>query len=130
MAGPVYQDPDAATRISVIRISVIRIVAIRIVAIRISVIRIGAPLSEMVPNVVLRSVGIPNVVIQNAAIRAVVLIVVRILALNAVLIVAVIQARIPARDARRADFLEVFREEFHAVVPKPAPVVRCAARAH
>lgn len=75
-------------------------------------------------SAVLRSAVLRNAVIQIAVIHDAVLIVVPIsvliLALNAVLIVASIQALIPARDALSA--------EFHAAVPSPAQVVRCVAR--
>jgi hypothetical protein len=56
---------------------------------------------------------LPNAVFRIAVIRDVVLIVVPILALNAVLIVAVIQALIPDRDVHNADSHEELREEFH-----------------
>ena len=81
-----------------------------------------APPSVVVPNVAPPSVAIQNVVIQIAVLVEirVVLIGARILVLHAVLVVAVIQEPIPARDAQYADFHEAFREEFHAVAPKPA----------
>jgi hypothetical protein len=72
--------------------------------------------------------------IRSAVIHVVVLIVapllVRIEVPISVRDVAAIPAVIPARDARSADFHEELREESHAVVLSPAPVVRCVARVY
>jgi len=85
----------------------------------------------MVQNAAILIVAIQSAVLVGIrVVPTVVLNVALIVALHAVRNVAVIQAVIPARDARSADFREAFREEFHAVVPKPAPVVRCVVRAH
>jgi len=104
LAGLVY--PERAALLSEIQSAVLRIVVLRSAALRNAALRNVAPRS-----VVLRSVVLQNVALRSAVIHAVAPIVVPTLALNAVPVVAVIQASIPARDALGADF--------HAAVPSP-----------
>ena len=105
MAGPVY--PERAALLLEIQSAAIRNAALRNAEPRNAVLRNAVLQSAVIQNVALRSA-----VIQSAVIRDVALIVVPTLALNAVLIVAVIQVLIPGRVAQSADF--------HAAVPSLA----------
>lgn len=122
--------PDVVTRSAAIRISVIPNAADRIVVDRTAELRSVADRNAVTPSVAIRSVVIQN---AEAAVNVVARNVPNV-AIPCAVRVAIrgVQVAPPSAppDLAHGARCAAFREEFHAMVLKPALVVRSAAQVH